>query len=254
MQSVSIIKFYKFGAQVRYLNSIASGILLHGDSYVIANIESVLKLLADLNLPVSRGASEDLKTLLKTYKAQPEDSKLTKDQAAKLKETVRIFRKTLDSEIRLKNAFVISQKRIDAERLLEDVSSLLAPGVFQILTPHAKYDFKEAGRCIAFETPTAAAFHLMRGTESELRALYCFFVKRNRINPMLWGPMIQALTAHRVAKAHTALLKNLDNIRVSFRNPTQHPEKIYDIQEVQDLWGLCVEVVNKMAKLRPSAA
>ena len=43
------------------------------------------------------------------------------------------------------------------------------------------------------------------------------------------------------------LLNNLDNIRQSFRNPTQHPEKIYDIQEVQDLWSLCVDVVNRMS-------
>lgn len=115
---------------------------------------------------------------------------------------------------------------------------------------HAQYDFSEAGKCIAFERPTAAAFHLLRGTESELRELYCYFVKKNRIKPMLWGPMVQALLSHRRAKMNEALLKNLDNIRSSFRNPTQHPEKIYDIQEVQDLWGLCVEVVNKMSKIR----
>lgn len=44
------------------------------------------------------------------------------------------------------------------------------------------------------------------------------------------------------------LLDNLDNIRVSFRNPTQHPEKRYDIDEAQDLFNLCIEVVNRMAK------
>jgi len=41
---------------------------------------------------------------------------------------------------------------------------------------------------------------------------------------------------------------HLDHIRRSFRNPTQHPDKIYDIQEAQDLFGLCVDAVNRMSR------
>jgi hypothetical protein len=33
-----------------------------------------------------------------------------------------------------------------------------------------------------------------------------------------------------------ALLDNLDGLRRNFRNPTQHPEKVYDIHEAQDLF------------------
>lgn len=98
---------------------------------------------------------------------------------------------------------------------------------------------------MAFERPTAAAFHLLRATEGVLRHFYCSVVKRNRIDPLLWGPIITALRDRRKPPA-ASLLANLDNIRVSFRNPTQHPEKIYDIHEVQDLFGLCIEVINRM--------
>lgn len=63
----------------------------------------------------------------------------------------------------------------------------------------------------------------------------------------MWGPMVTHLKKRKAKPIPPAtLLNNLDNIRVSFRNPTQHPEKIYDIQEVQDLFGLCVDVVNRM--------
>jgi len=44
------------------------------------------------------------------------------------------------------------------------------------------------------------------------------------------------------------ILDHLDHIRRSFRNPTQHPDKIYDIQEAQDLFGLCVDAVNRMSR------
>jgi hypothetical protein len=42
------------------------------------------------------------------------------------------------------------------------------------------------------------------------------------------------------------LLNNLDNIREHYRNPTQHPDKVYDINEVQDLFGLCIDAINRM--------
>jgi hypothetical protein len=51
-----------------------------------------------------------------------------------------------------------------------------------------------------------------------------------------------------IPKGTDVLLNQLDYIRAQFRNPTQHPDKIYDIQEVQDLWGLCVDVINRMVK------
>ncbi len=42
------------------------------------------------------------------------------------------------------------------------------------------------------------------------------------------------------------LYDHLNNIRRNFRNPTQHPDKIYDIEEVQDLFNLCIDVVDRM--------
>lgn len=44
------------------------------------------------------------------------------------------------------------------------------------------------------------------------------------------------------------LLDALDRIRENFRNPTNHPDKIYDIEEVQDLFGLCLDVINRMVQ------
>ncbi len=70
----------------------------------------------------------------------------------------------------------------------------------------------------------------------------------------MWRAMVQNLASKRKFgrdKNYEVLFKNLENICVSFRNPTQHPEKIYDIEEVQDLWGLSVDVINRMSKDLP---
>jgi hypothetical protein len=67
----------------------------------------------------------------------------------------------------------------------------------------------------------------------------------------MWGAMVQDLRKRRKARPYEVLINNLDNIRNSFRNPTQHPEKIYDIHEVQDLWGICIDAINRMAVALP---
>jgi hypothetical protein len=60
--------------------------------------------------------------------------------------------------------------------------------------------------------------------------------------------MVQHLKNRRALRGDESLINNLDDIRLHFRNPTQHPEKVYDIEEVQDLWGRCVDAINRMAK------
>jgi hypothetical protein len=182
-----------------------------------------------------------------------EDANLTKEQAEKLSSAMRELRNTLEAEIKGFDAYVVTPKRVDVTKLISNVPSLFAPNVFEKLPEIVRYDLVEAGKCIAFERPTAAAFHLTRATESVLRAFYCFHIRRER-SAFMWGPMLQSLRSKKKftsKKNYSTLFNNLDNIRFSFRNPTQHPEKIYDIQEVQDLWGLCVDVINRMSRDLP---
>jgi hypothetical protein len=176
------------------------------------------------------------------------EDRLTVSEATRLRDAMKVLRKTLTAELHGFSAYVVTPKRIDVSKLVDDVASLFAPGAYDRLPDIAKYDLREAGRCIAFELPTSAAFHLMRGVEAVLRTLYCKLAKRDRAD-LLWGPMLTDLATRRIAGPHKDLLSHLDHIRRSFRNPTQHPEKIYDIQEVQDLFSLCVDTINRMAKL-----
>jgi hypothetical protein len=59
---------------------------------------------------------------------------------------------------------------------------------------------------------------------------------------------VKDLRKRKRTKPFSVLNNHLDNIRDSFRNPTQHPEIRYDIHEVQDLWSVCVDVINRMVR------
>ncbi len=252
MIPMSLYRYYHFGICVRYLQDAQAGYKL-GDAesgHLIYNLTAFFNYLETLGLDVTRRASSTLKALSDELSKLDPEATFSEQQASKLRALVREIRTTLDAELQGLDAYVVTQKRLDVLKLLNDVPLLLSPYVYQVLPYIAQEDLEEAGKCIAFERPTAAAFHLLRGTEAVLREFYCTLVRKNRC-ALMWGPILTDLRKRRKAKQHLTLLANLDNIKDSFRNPTQHPEKIYNTDEVQDLWGLCIDAINRMAKELP---
>ncbi|WP_224024477.1 hypothetical protein [Arthrobacter sp. NicSoilC5] len=171
---------------------------------------------------------------------------LTQEETEKLWRRAEILREALLAEASGKINYAASDKRYTIQKLTDEFSTLMASGVFAELPEIAQVDMREAGRCIAYELPTSAAFHLMRGTEAVLRHYYCCKVRRNRIKqPLMWGPMVTHLKEKKVP---AGLLDALDSIRRNYRNPTQHPDKVYDLDEAQDLLSLSLDVTNRMIR------
>lgn len=248
MEPKSIGRYINFGQIYRFLLDASAGNFLFGNSWILANINRFFDYLDEFKLPVTKIAAYKLTRFRDKWEPFPDKNKtLDAGEATKLREIMIELDITLWSETGLNFAYIVTDKRIDVEKLLNDVPTLFSPKIFKHLPSIAKYDFKEAGKCIAFGLPTAAAFHLLRGTEDTLRLFYCSIVKRQRLRIKLWAPMVNQLERRRQSPP-PELLNNLDHIRKSYRNPTQHPDMIYNIEEVQDLFNYCVEVVNRMIK------
>ncbi len=247
----SIHHYYWFGTCSRYLQDALVGhpIRTKAGGGIRHNIDAFFRYLDELDLVVTRRVSRELSEFAD---ALPDDegATLSQEQSVRLMEIMGHVRRTLDAEIKGFEAYIVTPKRIDVSKLLNDTPSLLAPGVHSKLPEIAQFDLAEAGKCIAFERPTAAAFHILRGTEAVLVAFYEAIVRQKRVDRM-WGPIVSDLKKRKKARPYEVLLNNLDNIRLSFRNPTQHPERIYDIHEVQDLWALCIDAINRMARALP---
>ncbi len=245
MKPIPITQYIYFGTALRYLQDATRGYCVHGDNFVLDNIDRFFDDLKRFNLKVTQRAAGQLAEFRDDLLATDSDHELTQEEANQLQDTMGEVRNTLMAEAAGNIAFIVTDKRIDVNKLISDMPALMAPEVFDALPEIAQYDFQEAGKCIAFERPTAGAFHILRGTEAVLKQFYCSIVKRSR-GELMWGHMLKSLQQRKSKPPPDALLRNLDNIRVLFRNPTQHPEKIYDIQEVQDLFNLCIDVVNRM--------
>jgi len=250
MEKKSIQGYFFFGTAVRYLQDVKAGYQIFGDGWILENIDLCLDELDKLGLKVTSIAASELRQFRnKLAEITDKSSVLSQEQSKELNQICDTLRNTLEAELQTIEAFVVTPKRFDIDKLLNDVGSLMSPGVFPALPEIVKYDLSEAGKCITFGRPTAAAFHLLRGTEAVLCHFYCTLIHSKRVSPLMWGNMVQDLRTRKKTKKHTALYNNLDNIRYFYRNPTQHPEAIYDIHEAQDLLPLCFEVIGRMTKI-----
>lgn len=148
--------------------------------------------------------------------------------------------------------YIVSEKRIDSEKLLNKPQALLSRNIWRLLPAVCAKDWVDGCKSIAFELPTGAAFYLLRCVEGTLKHFYLCVVKKKRLpkDKCTWGPMIKTLRDRKRNKPPEELLDTLDRIRINFRNPTSHPEKVYDIEEVQDLFGLCVDALNRIVKTK----
>lgn len=149
-------------------------------------------------------------------------------------------------ESAIKHIYILPNRRFNSEYLLSSPEKLLKEGTFDKLDDVAKQDISSACRCILFGEATAAAFHILRATESVLKSYYFLHRKQRRLANPMWGPMLKELSAKTKGKPPETLLTSLDLIRSAYRNPTQHPHAIYEIDGAQDLFGVCLDVIGKM--------
>jgi len=249
MTPTTLQGYVYLGTAIRYLQDVDETVKIEGDGYLSYNIRSVLENIDALELTVSKQGSWYLSNFLTNIAEYTSaEGTLTKQGVTDLTRIMSNLRHTLESETGTKFVYTVTDKRLDSKKLLNNVPALLAVGSFEQMPDIAQFDFVESGICIAFERPTAAAFHLLRGTEAVLRQLYLSVVKAKRLpsKSRMWGPMVEKLRTRTAGRPSDTLLQTLDNIRASYRNPTFHPETCYSIDAVQDLFSLCADAVQKM--------
>jgi hypothetical protein len=234
-----------------------SGWALHAEGGVADNVADLLARLEQYEFFVTHEVGWELWLLRDNWLAELAEhegddqwraSRLVSDkELADIRRIGAVIRETLLAESRGKVAYIASDKRYTVTKLMTSIGSLMGKGVYDKLPDLAKYDFEEGGKAIAFDLPTAAAFHILRGTEAVLRDFYQRVVRRDRIaEPRMWAAMVADLRKKTKAPP-VGLLDNLDSLRKHYRNPTQHPEKVYDSDEAQDLLALAIDSVNRMA-------
>ncbi len=217
-----------------------------GEGYIQQNLERVFSYIEELNLKVSNNASKKLKEMKAEFDNKYKDgSNLEAPDGKALFEEINVLQRVILAEAEELSAFFPDERRYNTDLLFEDISGIFGRETFARLPENARNDFQEAGMCLVLGRGTAAAYHLMRGSECCLKQLYFSVIKQKRLDKPMWGPMVKALEGRKALD--DALSGTLDNFRSGFRNPVAHPDKFYTIDEAQDLLGTTTQLVSLIA-------
>jgi len=177
-------------------------------------------------------------------RVKPENNEILAYWISEISEAAKEFETVLRTECQMMDTYFVSKKGTHSTRdLVEKAHHQIPEPSRNKLPDQAKFDFDQAGRCMAFDVPTAAAFHLLRGTEKVLVDYYDVAVpglKKASRKMRNWGVYIKLIRDH---AGDPSAISVVDHIRDAYRNPVTHPEENYTDERVQVLFGLCVSAV-----------
>lgn len=240
MQKVKIFQFYAFGYNYCLLRNNASD---WNKNELISELQNFIRTLEGLEAPVTLKIAGGLHSIIAKIRALNSDN-VDKAIFDEIEKSIDRIDPALDAELEIKEAYILTEKRFSLKNLTISPQKLLAQNVFESLSENAKRDFSLACHQIALNQPTASAFHLMRALEGEVKKLYYHFKKTKRLKKPMWGPMIDQLRNKKNPKPSKNSLDHLDSIRINYRNPTQHPELFYTLDEAQDLLNQTITAIN----------
>jgi len=166
------------------------------------------------------------------------------DKAAK-------FETVLKAELGVTPMFYVPPRHnIDMSGYI-NAGHLSFPAELAVKVPEALPDAQQAARCIAFDLPTAAGFHLHRANESVLRKYFDAVAGvENRPRSRNMGDYIKKLES--LGKGDAKVIAALRDLKDLHRNPLMHPEEhILSADDAIGLMGGVRQVIGLMLKVLP---
>lgn len=200
-----------------------------------------------------RGAKAKLIPLLQRIDAliaRPEESLFTWDDYLGLSGDLNNFEIVLNSDYSMADAYYVQDKKPFSTLALITEGETLFPPDLVYKVPEAIHDLLAAGKCLAFEVGTAAAFHIHRATEAVLRR-YWEAVTSNAPKPRTRSIGVYLAAMKRLACGDSKVVAALSQMNELHRNPTIHPEAHLDMSEAIALVGIANSVVAAMLKEIP---
>lgn len=260
MDRLNVFGFYTLGMHLHPLSEITGGDgSTVGDIYLqaIFATRAIRDLLDNqaLDLRASKEAAVRVAALLaeiamanatqserEVYLARELDA----TTASRIVSAVKEFETLLANELPRLDVYSVRQKLIySTPDLIERAERALESEARDVLPKDALSELNQAGRCLAFELPTAAAFHTMRSVEGVLRLYHSLVVKlpAGSRTPEL----AQCITELRSHGQDARVLDILEHIRSLHVNNSGSPEVFVSMKEALRLFDIAKSAIGAMA-------
>ena len=252
MDRVSQYRFYELGRRLSVLRTLDKDGLVadHAFDFIYARWELENLLSGPITIIISRTVIEDLLAAL--IKLIPEDlggsnskdNELLGHRSESLKVMLDQLETVMKAEVDSLATYVVSQKgAYSTTDLVEHAEKTIREQTRSRLPESVIKDIQEAGRCLAFDLPTASGFHILRAVEMVMFELWKRVKASGENKPTNWGNYITKFEKTGIEKKVTTMLRDLKDL---YRNPTAHPDATLDEEEATTLLALGVSAIQKM--------
>lgn len=192
------------------------------------------------------GLFGDLAAALKAEVKNARDAVVESKTIARFRADLQTFEDAFTRDCKQLDVFTVTRKGLYSTRaLIERPETKFPTNLLAVMPQKTIQDLQEAGRCLAFERPTACAFHICRATEALMLAYYEKLAKR----PWPFAKRDWKIYNDHLAKesAPKAITDRLAEIRDD-RNAYAHPDVTVPLDEGPIVYELCTGVMFYMAK------
>ena len=159
------------------------------------------------------------------------------------------FEILLQAEFSRRDIFAVSKKGLySITELIENGEGMVSSSAREKMVDIIQ-DLHDAGRCVAFELPTAAAFHLYRSVEAATKT-YIFAVRGTPVTDSekkrgLGG--FANILRQKNLYVDERIYTSVEQLVRLHRNPSIHPDRHISNAEVIGTMGMVVSVIEVMA-------
>jgi len=177
------------------------------------------------------------------------DRKIGWGEAASIKEALSHFEISLQSDFGTRDTFIVSQKAAFSTTVLAEQGQTAVSEQCLILVPEIAFDLADGCRCLAFELPTAAAFHLFRAVEAMVKS----YGESIRKKPFTTQEKKRGLGGYANCLKQTSLhvdkriINSIEQIASLHRNPTMHPDMRISKTEIMSTLGMVISLIETLA-------
>jgi hypothetical protein len=255
MQRINTAYFYKLAQQLLPIKTLTPNANLYFEGYSIIHTaqEGLRYFLHNPLIPpmTSYSTGKELLTALEkiTSENYDPDRVIQWSEPHELTEILGRFEISMQSDFGTRDTFIVSPKRAYSTTLLAEQGETLASEQALSLVPAMGKDLHDAGRCMAFELSTAAAFHLFRAVEAMVSE-YGTFVRNKPFTQVEkkkgLGGMANLLKEKSLG-VDTRITSTIEQVALLHRNPTMHPEMHISTTEINATLGIVVSVIETVA-------
>jgi hypothetical protein len=143
------------------------------------------------------------------------------------------------------SVFFVQQKGTHrTDLLLDNAADNLGKDVAARLSADAKANVNASGRCLALDSPTASAFHMLRAVESLMRDYHFKLTGQHLpVKSRNWGAFIKVLNNNGADQKVTGYLTHIKDF---YRNPIVHPEESFNGDEAFSLFGASLSAITML--------